>query len=98
MRRAVRATSKKRPNASCIAPLGKPRLHLGIGTDRVDLRVELVDDLGWRVARRADDSSEAKLIARYEFGTVVSASAGIGEALSVYSEHGQDPAVCFVGL
>src|SRR5262249_41099490 len=31
------------------APLGKPRLHLGIGKGRVDLRIELVDDLGWRV-------------------------------------------------
>src|SRR5262249_19746912 len=30
------------------APLGKPRLHLGIGKGRVDLRVELVNDLGWR--------------------------------------------------
>src|SRR5262249_50489905 len=50
------------------AQLGKPRLHLGIGKGRVDLRVELVDDLGWRVARRADAGPEAKLIARHEFG------------------------------
>src|SRR5215472_4655334 len=50
------------------APLGKTRLHLGIGKGRVDLRVELVDDLGWRVARRADAGPEAKLIARHEFG------------------------------
>src|SRR5947209_20618502 len=50
------------------APLGKPRLHLGIGKGRVDLRVELVDDLGRRVARRADAGPEAKLIARREFG------------------------------
>src|SRR5215467_1810390 len=50
------------------APLGKPRLHLGIGKGRVDLRVELVDDLGWRVARRADAGPEAKLIARHKFG------------------------------
>src|SRR5215471_5946821 len=28
------------------APLGKPCLHLGIGEGRIDLRVELVDDLG----------------------------------------------------
>src|SRR6516164_5337450 len=50
------------------APLGKPRLHLGIGKGRVDLRVELVNDLGRRVARRTDAGPEAKLIARHEFG------------------------------
>src|SRR5215471_13428866 len=50
------------------ATLGKPRLHLGIRKGCVDLRVELVDDLGWRGARRADAGPEAKLIARHEFG------------------------------
>src|SRR5689334_303681 len=50
------------------APLGEPRLHLGIGKGRVDLRVELVNDLGRRVARRADAGPEAKFIARHEFG------------------------------
>src|SRR5262249_59144462 len=34
------------------APLGKPRVQLGIGKGRVDLRVELVDDLGWRSEER----------------------------------------------
>src|SRR5262249_25605757 len=50
------------------APLGKPRVRLGIGKGRVDLRVELVHDLGWRVARRADAGPKAKLIARHKFG------------------------------
>jgi hypothetical protein len=44
------------------AQLGKPRLHLGIGESRIDLGVELVDDRGWRVFRRADAGPEAKLI------------------------------------
>src|SRR6516165_3863091 len=35
------------------APLGKPRLHLGIGKGRVDLRVELLDDVSGRVFRHA---------------------------------------------
>src|SRR5262249_1016614 len=35
------------------APLGKPRLHVGIGKSRVDLRVELVDDFGGRALRCA---------------------------------------------
>ena len=36
------------------AQVGKPRLDLRIGEARVDLPVELVDDLGWRVPGRAD--------------------------------------------
>src|SRR5262249_30050844 len=36
------------------APLGKPRLQLRVGEGRVDLRVELVDDLGWCVLWRDD--------------------------------------------
>src|SRR5262245_43450042 len=36
------------------APLGKPCLHLGIDEGRVDLRVELVDDFGRSIPRRAD--------------------------------------------
>jgi hypothetical protein len=50
------------------AQLGKPRLHLGTGESRIDLGVELVDDRGWRVFRRADAGPEAKLIAWHEFG------------------------------
>src|SRR6516164_9294112 len=42
------------------APLGKPRLHLGIGKGRVDLRVELIDDFSWRGARRTDAGPEAR--------------------------------------
>src|SRR5262245_7779878 len=50
------------------AQLGKPRLHLGIGEGRIDLFVELVDNLGRRVFRRADAGPEARLVARHEFG------------------------------
>ena len=34
--------------------VGKPHVHFGIGEARVDLLVELVDDLGRRVFRHAD--------------------------------------------
>src|SRR5262245_10863168 len=48
------------------APLGKPRLHLGIGKGRVDLRVEFLDDLCLRGLRRADAEPEARLLARHK--------------------------------
>src|SRR5262245_32959314 len=34
------------------AEVGEARPHLGVGERRVDLLVELVHDLGWRVSRR----------------------------------------------
>ena len=46
--------------------VGKPRPHLGIGEARVDLLVELVDDLGRRVPGRADAEPSARLVARHE--------------------------------
>src|SRR5262249_53001921 len=46
--------------------VGKPRLDLGIGEARVDLLVELVDDLHWRVFGYADAIPVARLIARHE--------------------------------
>src|SRR5262249_37848821 len=50
------------------APLGKPRVHFGIGEGRIDLFVEPVNNLRRRVFRRADACPEARLIARHEFG------------------------------
>ena len=41
--------------------VGKPRLDLGIGKARVDLLVELVDDLGERLLRRANALERAGL-------------------------------------
>ena len=49
------------------AEVGEPRLDLGIGEAGVDLLVELVDDLGGRVLRRADAEPGARLVARHEF-------------------------------
>ena len=49
------------------AQVGKPRLDLGIGEARIDLFVELVDDLGGRVLGRADAEPSARLVARHEF-------------------------------
>src|SRR5215470_8133285 len=45
----------------------KPRLHLGIGKGRVDLRVELVDDLGGRSLRCAKAVPGTRLVARHKF-------------------------------
>ena len=42
------------PGKHRAAQVGEPRLDLGIGEGRVDLLVELVDDLGGRVPGRAD--------------------------------------------
>src|SRR5215472_6915062 len=46
--------------------VGKPCLHLGIGEARVDLLVELVDDLHRRVLGYADAIPCARLVARHE--------------------------------
>src|SRR5262245_53056795 len=46
--------------------VGKPCLHLGIGEARVDLLVELVDDLGRRGLRCADAIPCARLVAWHE--------------------------------
>src|SRR5262244_1826391 len=42
-------------------------LHLGVGEGRVDLLVELLDDLGWRVPGNADAIPRCRLVARHEF-------------------------------
>src|SRR5262245_65889447 len=44
----------RRAHHHCAAQIGKPRLQLGIDKARVDLLVELVDDLGGRVLGHAD--------------------------------------------
>src|SRR5262249_55201350 len=41
--------------------VGKPRLNLGIGEARVDLRVELVDDPDWRVPGSSDAAPATRL-------------------------------------
>src|SRR5262249_59758946 len=43
-----------RTGKHCSTKVGKPRLQLGIGKARVDLLVELVDDLGGRFLGRAE--------------------------------------------
>src|SRR5262249_27670337 len=47
------------------AQLGKPRLQLGIGEAGVDLVVQSHDDLGRRVARRADAVAAGSLITHH---------------------------------
>src|SRR5262245_45120468 len=47
------------------AQLSKTCLHLGIGESRIDLLVELVNNLGRRVFRRANARPEARLVARH---------------------------------
>src|SRR5262249_13817302 len=51
---------------SAVAPHLASRACI-LGSDSVDFRVELLDDLGWRVARRADAGPEARLVAGHEF-------------------------------
>jgi hypothetical protein len=45
------------------AQVGNPRLHFGIGESRVDLLVELVDDIGGRIFRDGEAIPLARLIA-----------------------------------
>src|SRR5215472_3862207 len=56
------------------APLRKPRLHLGIGKGRVDLRVELRNDFGGRVLGRADAVPGTRLVARHKLSHGMSGS------------------------
>src|SRR6516162_1960338 len=48
--------------------IGKPRFELGIGEGRVDLFVELFDDVGGRVPGSTDAEPRADFIARQVFG------------------------------
>ena len=48
------------------AQIGEPRLHRGVGEARVDLLVDLVDDLGRRTRPCGQAVPAAYLIARYE--------------------------------
>src|SRR5215831_19847936 len=49
------------------AEVSETDLHLGVGESRVDLLVELLDDLGWRVPGNADAVPRCRLVARQEF-------------------------------
>ena len=44
-----------------------PRSHIRIGQARINLRVELLDDLDWRALRRAEATRCAGLVTRHEF-------------------------------
>src|SRR5262249_47464809 len=46
--------------------VGEPCLYFGIRESRIDLLVELVDDLGGCVLGNADAIPEARLVARHE--------------------------------
>src|SRR5262249_22513089 len=50
----------------CASEVSQPRLDFGIGEARVDLLVELVDDLGWRGLGCADAEPIACLVPRQE--------------------------------
>src|SRR5262249_32284638 len=50
------------------AQVGELSLQLGIGEARIDLLVELVDDLGRRLCRCAKAEIAARLVARHKFG------------------------------
>src|SRR5262245_10514800 len=48
------------------AHIGEPPLELGIGESGIDLRVEIVDDLGRRIPRRAQTPYGARFVSRNE--------------------------------
>src|SRR5437868_14764284 len=49
------------------AQLGEPRLDLGVGERRIDLAVELVDDLARGALGRREPAPKARLVAGQEF-------------------------------
>src|SRR5215467_8123059 len=55
-----------RTGKHCSTKVGKPRLQLGIDKARVDLPVELIDDLGGRFLGRANALQRARLVASHE--------------------------------
>src|SRR5262245_21316921 len=53
--------------ASTMPPrVGKPRLQLGISEPRIDLAIELINDLGRRVFGRTEANPLARLETRHE--------------------------------
>src|SRR6266513_1275159 len=58
------------------AQIGEPLLHLGIAENRIDLVVELVDDLGRRVFRGAAAVDGGRLTGTYSATVGTSGSAG----------------------
>src|SRR5262249_59183696 len=55
-----------RADNRCASQVGKPRLHLGITESRVDLLVELLDDLGRRSLWCADAEPITRLVVEHE--------------------------------
>src|SRR5262245_52538918 len=62
------ATYFPNPAAERGAHAIEPPLHRGIREDRIDGRIELVDDLGGRVLRCTDAIPRTRLVARHEIG------------------------------
>src|SRR5262245_31201488 len=58
---------RRRAREYCAAQVGKSRLELGIAEARVDLLVELLDDLNGRALGRAEADPGARLVARHKF-------------------------------
>src|SRR5215218_47838 len=48
------------------AEISEPRFHVGIGESRIDLLIELIDDLGGCGLGNADAEPGARLVARHE--------------------------------
>src|ERR1039458_1537931 len=59
------AVVRGRPWQRRASQLGNPQLHFGIGKGRIDLHVELVDDLDGRALGHAHATHCARLVARY---------------------------------
>src|SRR5882757_7295945 len=60
------AEVSRRPWKYCAANAGNPRLHIGVGEDRVHLLVELPDNFDGSVLGRTDATKITRLITRQE--------------------------------
>src|SRR5262245_16564104 len=73
----------------CASEVSQPRLDFGIGEARVDPRVELVDDLGWRGLGCADAEPIACLVPRQEFPQARDVRQGLRARLGRHRERAQ---------
>src|SRR5262249_22362156 len=79
----------RRADKRCASEVSEPRLDFGIGEGRVDLLVELVDDLSWRGLGCADAEPIACLVSRQELPHARDVRQGLRARLGRHRERAQ---------
>src|SRR5215469_660167 len=78
-----------RADKRCASEISQPRLDFGVGEARVDLLVELVDDLGWRGLGCADAEPIACLVPWQELPHARDVRQGLRARLGRHRERAQ---------